>query len=281
MTTANSSQIVRYEILNHVAVITTNRPARLNAQSRKLLEELDEAFAEAATDRDVRVIVLFGEGDHFSAGHDLGSPEELADREERPFQPGVRGRYDHSREQYVEKTLRWRNVPKPTVAGIQGYCIYGGWILASAMDVIFAAESAMFLASNFQYFSVPWDLHPRKAKELLFESRFIDAQEALDLNLVNKIVPDAQLRDAVREYAERVARNDPFQLRMIKMAVNQVQDSQGFHAHINAAHLMHVLSAEGEKDPDYALQVPNVKRRPMVERALENYRASIANKSET
>ena len=130
----------------------------------------------------------------------------------------------------------------------------------------------MFLASNFQYFTVPWDLHPRKAKEILFESRFIDASEACEYGLVNRVVDDGTVQDEVLRYAEQIAKNDPFQLRMIKMAVNQSQDSQGFHAHINAVHLMHILSSEGEKDADFALRHPSEKRRPMVERALENYR---------
>ena len=129
----------------------------------------------------------------------------------------------------------------------------------------------MLLAANFQYFSVPWDVNPRKAKEMLFESRFIDAEEALSLGLVNRVVPAHQLNDEVTEYAERIAKNDPFQLRMMKLAVNQVQDGQGFSAHITAAHHMHMLSSEGEKDPDYALKVPEGSRRPMVQKAFENY----------
>lgn len=189
------------------------------------------------------------------------------------MQEGFRGRYSHSREQFVDKTMRWRNVHKPTIAGVQGYCIFGGWIIASAMDIIYAADDAMFLGSNFQYFSVPWDMHPRKAKELLFESRFVDADEALELGLVNRVVPRAALEDTVLEYAERIAKNDPFQLRMIKLAVNQMQDTQGFQAHITAAHLMHISSAQGERDPDFALKVPDGRRRPMVERAFENYEA--------
>ena len=167
--------------------------------------------------------------------------------------------------------MRWREVPKPTIAAVQGYCIFGGWIIASAMDIIYAAEDAMFLGSNFQYFSVPWDIHPRKAKEMLFESRFIDGAEALELGLVNRVVPAQDLESAVLEYAERIAKNDPFQLRMIKLAVNHMQDTQGFHAHMTAAHLMHITSAQGERDPDFALRVPEGKRRPMVERAFEHY----------
>ncbi len=263
---------ITYEVANNVACITTNRPRYRNAQSRRLLEQLDDAFGEAAADTGVHVIALFGAGEHFSGGHDLGTPDEMTDRRERPIEEGLRGRFERSRELFVDMTMRWRNVPKPTIAGVQGYCIYGGWIIASAMDILYAADNAMFLGSNFQFLSVPWDMHPRKAKELLYESRFVDAEEAMALGLVNRVFPVPRLREEVVAYAERIARNDPFQLRMIKMAVNQMQDTQGFHAHITAAHLMHIASSEGERDPGFALKVPEGRRRPMVERAFENYR---------
>jgi enoyl-CoA hydratase len=265
---------IEYRIEDRVALVTTNRPRYRNAQSRRLLEELDHAFAAAVDDPAVRVIVLCGAGEHFSGGHDLGSPDELADRNERPLQAGLRGRYAHSREHYVDKTLRWRELPKPTIAAVQGYCIFAGWMVASAMDIVFASDDAMFLAANFQYFSIPWDVHPRRAKELLFESRFIDADEARDLGLVNRVFPRSALLDETLGYAQRIAANDPFQLRMIKLAVNQMQDQQGFAAHISSAHALHILSSEGEKDPDYALKVPEGRRRPMVERAFENYERS-------
>ncbi len=262
---------IRYELDGHVAKITLDRPRYRNAQSRRLLEELDEAFGRAAEDLEVRVIVLAGEGDHFSAGHDLGTPEELADREARPPEEGVRGRYKRSWDGNIDKTLRWRNLPKPTIAAVQGYCIFGGWIIASGMDLIFAADDAMFLGTNFQYFSIPWDLHPRKAKEILFESRFLPADEAMALGLVNRVIPRADLLAETMAYAHRVAQNDPFQLRMIKLAVNQAQDAQGFTAHINAAFGMYVLSSTGESDPAYALDRPEGRRRPMVQRAMENF----------
>lgn len=266
-----SYEDIKVEDDGYVRRVITNRPKYRNAQSRRLLEELDDAFAEAAADPAVRVIVLLGEGDHFSGGHDLGTPEEKADREQRPRQEGVRGRYDHSREHFVNKTLRWRDLPKPTIAGVQGYCIFAGWLVASSMDIIYAADDAMFLGANFQYFSIPWDLPPRRAKELLYESRFIDAAEAEELGLVNKVVPRADLDSAVMAYAQRIAQNDPFQLRMTKLAVNQMQDVQGFHAHITAAHTMHLMSSMGESDPDYALRVPDGRRRPMVQKAFEHY----------
>ncbi|MCZ6641375.1 MAG: enoyl-CoA hydratase-related protein [Gammaproteobacteria bacterium] len=266
-----SYEFIDYQVVNRVARVTANRPDRRNAQSRRLLEELDDAFENATEDRDVHVIALFGSGEHFSGGHDLGSADELTDREERPLQSGVRGRFDHSRTQFVERTMRWRNIPKPTIAGVQGYCIFAGWMIASAMDIIYAAKDAMFLGSNFQFFNIPWDIHPRKAKELLYESRFIDGEEAKELGLVNRVFGEDELVSAVIDYAERIAENDPFQLRMMKMAVNQMQDTQGFAGHINAAHTMHMLSAGGERDPDFALKVPKGARRPMVERAFEHF----------
>ena len=268
---------IRYEVVDHVARITANRPRYRNAQSTPMLNEMDHAFETANFDLDVRVIALFGEGEHFSAGHDLGTPEETAYREtEYTIQEGVRGRYNHTKEQFVDKTLRWRNVQKPTIAAVQGYCIFGGWIIASAMDLIFAAEDAMFLGTNFQYFSIPWDIHHRKAKEILFESRFVDAEEALELGLVNWVVPRDRLDDEVMEYAAEVAQNDPFQLRVIKLAVNGAQDAQGFNQHITAAHSSFLLSSQGEKDPDYLLGAPAGRRRPMVQRAMEKYQAAKA-----
>jgi enoyl-CoA hydratase len=268
----NYEQIL-YEMDGPVLRLTCNRPQYRNAQSRRLLEELDHAFTRAAHDNEVHVIVLLGAGDHFSAGHDLGTPEELADRQQRPYQEGIRGRFERTREIHVEMTLRWRNVPKPTIAAVQGYCIFGGWMIASAMDFIFAADDAMFLGANFQYFSIPWDIHLRKAKEILYASRFIDAPEALELGLVNRVIPRDRLLAETMDYANLVAQNDPFQLRMIKMAVNQQQDGQGFASHLTAAHTMHILSAVGESDPDYALKKPAGRRRPMVQRAFENYTA--------
>jgi len=264
-------KFIRYEQDGRVARLILNRPRYRNAQSRQLIEELDDAFARAADDDSVGVVLLMGEGDHFSGGHDLGTPESLADLKERPTGEGLRGRYKRSWAINIEPTLRWRNLPKPTVAAVQGYCIFAGWMIASACDVIFAADDAMFLPTNFQYFSVPWDLHPRRAKQILFESRFVDAVEAEGLGFVNFVVPRAKLEDEAMAYAARIAENDPFQLRMIKLAINQQQDAAGFTSQIYGSFALHMLSSTGEQDPGYALNKPEGRRRPMVQRAFENY----------
>ncbi len=265
---------IRYEQHGRVARLVLNRPQVRNAQSWHLLEELDEAFHHAAGDDSVGVIVLAGEGEHFSGGHDLGSPEQKADMERRPRQQGVRGRYAGSYQINVDLNMRWRNLPKPTIAEVKGYTIFAGVAISSACDLIFAADDTMFLPTNYQYFAVPWDMGIRKTKEFLFESRFIDAQEALAAGMVNRVIPKARLEQETMEYAARVAENDPFQLRMIKLAVNQAQDAQGFTEHIQGAFALHILSQLGEGDPDYALTRPQdsgQRRRPMVQRAIDNY----------
>jgi enoyl-CoA hydratase len=265
-------KFILYEIADRIARITLNRPRYRNVQSTELLHELDHAILRAGDDRDVRVIVLLAAGDHFSAGHDLGTPEELAHRETHPIQEGVRGFYDRTWSLYVDMHLRWRNVQKPMLAAVQGYCIFGGWMVASTADIVFAADDSLFLGSLFQYFAIPYDIHPRRVKELLFQGRFIDGAQAMELGLVNRVVPRASLEAETLAYAQDVAQNDPFEMRMIKLAVNQAQDQQGFTAFIHAAHSMYMLNRTGEKDPDYAVKKPEGRRRPMVQVALERYR---------
>jgi len=214
--------------------ITTNRPQVLNAQSRVLLEELDEAFERAVEDSEIRVIILAGAGKHFSAGHDLGSPEELADQQKRSFGDRFQDEYRRLNTLYFENTLRWRDLPKPTIAQVQGYCIMGGLMIASACDLIVASDDALFAdravgwgGSHVQYFSMPWDLGPRKAKELLFTSEFVTAAKAEQLGLVNRVVPRAELESATLALAQKIATNDPFALKMAKQSVNDMLDIQG------------------------------------------------------
>jgi enoyl-CoA hydratase len=231
-----------------VARIILNRPEYRNAQSRVMIEEMDRAFVEATEDEAVRVIVLSGKGEHFSAGHDLGTPEELQDREARGGLPNhLGGRYARSWEMFVAATMRWRNVPKPTIAMVRGYCIFGGFMFASSMDLVFASENAMFLPNHTQYFPLPWDIGPRKAKELLYETRFMPAQEALELGFANRVFPDADLERETLAFAERVAENDPFFLRMVKFSVNNMEDAKGFSHTVEAAFNVYQLSSMPRK----------------------------------
>lgn len=246
---AATFRTIRSEQLGAVLRLTTNRPHVLNAQSRVMIEELDAAFRLAAADPEVRVIVVAGAGEHFSAGHDLGSAEELADQQARPVGPGLPENLERLAALYLETTLRWRDVPKPTIAQVQGYCIMGGLMLASACDLIVASEDARFAdravrwgGAHVQYFSMPWDLGPRKAKEYLFTGDYIDAHEALRLGLVNRVVKRAVLEAEVLALAERIAMQDPFALRLAKASVNETLDIQGQRRALEAAFKNYMLT---------------------------------------
>ena len=207
-----------------------------------LLKELDRAFDEAVADDDVKVIILAGAGEHFSAGHDLGTPDEKENPDSYFNTKGLKNRHIRSWEIFLDNTMRWRNLPKPTIAQVQGFCIFGGYMFAAAMDLIVAADDAMFLPSLTQYFSAPWDVGVRKAKEILFQSRFIDAQEALRTGLANMVVPRAELEKETLALATRIAETDAFTLRMLKFALNNAQDEMGFHTAVRNAHSHHFLT---------------------------------------
>jgi len=240
---------ITYEKLGAVLRITANRPEVLNAQSRVMIVELDEAFRTATEDADTRVIIVAGAGQHFSAGHDLGSREELEDQTAHPIGPGIAENLKRLSELYLETCLRWREVPKPTIAQVQGYCIMGGLMLASCCDLIIAAEDALFAdravrwgGSHVQYFTMPWDLGPRKAKEYLFTGDYIDASTALELGLVNRVVKREALAEATLELAQRIGLQDPYALRLAKASVNETMDIQGHRRAAESAFKNYMLT---------------------------------------
>lgn len=238
-----------------VARVTLNRPKYRNAQSYRLLDELDIALDRAMGDPDVKVVIVTGAGDHFSSGHDLGTPEFLEDRKWRDIPDSGIAFYNNFRKYNYDLTLKWRNLPKPTIAMVRGYCVYGGWMIASAMDLVFASRDALFLAGLVEYFSIPWDLGPRKTKELLFESRFITAAEAHEMGFVNRVYAAEDLDRETVAYARRVAENGDIPLRMAKLSVNKAMDMQGYTSFVEAAFADYlvqstqrgVVRAEGER----------------------------------
>ena len=218
---------ILYSAGDGVAVITLNRPDYRNAQSYRMLDEIDAAFDLAQADEAVRVVVVRGSGGVFSTGHDLGTPEGMAYRDALGAKPGIQV-YDQFKKYNLDLLLKWRNFPKPTVAMVEGYCIYAGWMLAACMDVVFAADDAQFLGGFVEYNSIPWDIGVRRAKELLFESRFISADEAALYGFVNRVLKPADLERETLAWARRVAENSPGALRMAKIQMNKAQDAQGF-----------------------------------------------------
>ena len=238
-----------------VLKVTMNRPEVLNAQSRILLEELDHALLTAAEDDGVRVIIIAGAGRAFSAGHDLGSPQEVEDRKARPFSPGIPGAYKRTWDLNVPNTLRWRELPKPTIAQVHGYCIMAGMIIATACDLILASDDARFCdrtvrwgGPHVQYFSLPWEIGVRKAKEYLFTGDWMTAEEAHRFGLVNRVVPRERLEEETMSLAQRIGLQDPFALRLAKQSVNLAQDQMGFHSAIVGAFQTYAASIGYRRD---------------------------------
>jgi enoyl-CoA hydratase len=220
---------ILYEIDGPLASITLNRPEYKNAQDYGLLDEVDSAMNKAAGDRNVRVIIVRGSGGNFSSGHDLGTPEGTAYRQSLGAEPGIET-FDQFKKYNLDMLLAWRNIPKPTIAMVEGYCIYAGWMLAACLDVVFAADNSKFLAGFVEYMSTPWDIGVRRAKELCFESRFITAAEARQYGFVNRVLPLSHLEKETYAYARRVAENSPTALRFSKLQINKAQDMQGYTA---------------------------------------------------
>jgi enoyl-CoA hydratase len=220
-------QDIIYAVDGPIGVVTLNRPAYRNAQSYRMLDEIDAAFDLARADEALRVLLVRGSGGVFSTGHDLGTPDALEYRKNLGAKPGIQT-YDQFKKYNLDLLLKWRNFPKPTIAMVEGYCIYAGWMLAAAMDVVFASETAEFLGGFVEYNTIPWDIGIRRAKELVFESRFIPAEEAARYGLVNRVLAPENLERESFAWARRVAENSPEALRMAKIQMNKAQDAQGF-----------------------------------------------------
>eukprot|EP01051_Picozoa_sp_SAG22_P002015 SAG22_NODE_86_length_21440_cov_288.248700_2_plen_273_part_00 len=187
-------------------------------------QEVDAAFAAACDDDTVGAIVLCGAGENFCSGHDLGSAEHVADLAADPYEAGVRGDYKKWSTLDAEACLRWRSLPKPIVAAVQGFCIYHGCAVASSADLIIAADDAKFMPSLVEATFLPWDVHPRKAKEIMMLQRFVLAEEAESIGLVNRVVPAADLQREAMAAAVQLAAGDAFHVQMMKLACNQAQD---------------------------------------------------------
>jgi len=240
-----------------IARIRLNRPDRANAQDTQLLYELNDAFDLAARDPDIRVIILAAEGKHFSAGHDLSELDSAGAM--KRFRTvgaicgfgcaGAEAQMSREEEIYLGFSERWRNIPKPTIAAVQGKCIAGGLMLAWPCDLIVASDDAAFAdpVVSFGIGGIEWFHHlqevgPRKAKEMLFTSDEIPAAEALTLGMVNKVVPRDQLEQATLEMARKIAAKSRFALKLTKLAINGAQDAGGRELAMKNAFHLHQLA---------------------------------------
>ncbi|HET6952976.1 MAG TPA: enoyl-CoA hydratase [Acidimicrobiales bacterium] len=252
-------RFLTYESLDdgQIARILLNRPDVRNAQNRGLLVELDDAFRRAEADDAVRVVVLGGAGPMFSAGHDMGSATAVEERRSHPsyrVNGGTRTGAEYVMLQewhhYFQNTLRWRNLRKITVAQVQGNVFAAGLMLMWACDLIVAADDTRFAdvvgtrlgMCGVEYFAHPWELGPRKAKELMLTGDSLSVDEAHALGMVSKVFPVDDLAERTLGLARRIARLPTMTALLIKESVNQTVDNMGFYNALNACFTLHELN---------------------------------------
>lgn len=261
MTTDKSARVFETILVENphpgVTRIVLNRPESRNAQNAAMLYELNAAFDAAARDDLVKVIILAARGPHFSSGHDLRVVDFVG--EMAPWDPvgtwcgftckGAEGRMGIEKEMFLGLSERWRNIPKVTIAQVQGKAVAGGLMLIWPCDLIVAADDAQFAdntaaigVAGAEFFNHPWEVGVRKAKEMLFTSDFLDAQEAYRLGMVNHVVAIDKLEEFTLELAARIAKKPSFVLKLIKEAVNAAQDAQGRVSAMSTSFALHQLS---------------------------------------
>lgn len=265
---SEQSPAVTYEVTGSIARIRLNRPEYRNAQNSVMTYALDAALQRATDDDTVKVIVLSGNGDHFCAGHDIGTPGRDVDVEyERKAvihwthvdKDGGDLRWARESEVYLGMCRRWREVPKPVIAMVHGACIAGGLMLAWSCDFIIASDDAFFSdpvvrmgIPGVEYFAHPWVMNPRAAKEFLFTGDRFTATRALELGMVNQVVPREALESTVVAMATRISAMPRFGLALTKKAVNQAEDLQGLRAGMDSVfglhHFAHAHNAETSTD---------------------------------
>lgn len=250
---------VGYEVRDHRAYLTLDRPERLNAITAEMAREIDDAVAEANADDQVRVIVLQGAGRAFCAGYDLKLYAEGGqDHQGEVWDPiqdfrMMKANTDHF-------LSLWRSA-KPTIAKVQGYAVAGGSDIALACDLVVMAEDARIGYMPARVWGCPttamwvYRLGAERAKRMLLTGDTIDGVQARDWGLVLDAVPEDELDAAVDALAERMAGVPINQLVMQKMMINQAYDNMGLQSTQNMAILFDGItrhSPEGRWFVDFA-----------------------------
>ena len=209
---------VLYDVKDHIAVITIDRPDALNALNLDVLDELAQAADKAEKDQDVYAVIITGAGRAFVAGADIGQMKDLTPNEAKAF-----GDFGNS------VFLKIESLEKPVIAAVNGFALGGGCELSMACDIRIASDKAKFgqpevglgITPGFGGTQrLPRIVGAAKAKELIFTAKQIKADEALSIGLVNKVVPGEELMDAALDMANEIAKNAQIAVRQSKAAIN-------------------------------------------------------------
>jgi len=253
---------IYYDTLEGIAKITINRPEVRNAFRPKTLFELAAAFERARDDSTIGVIILTGEGpDAFCSGGDQKVRGDDGYKDEQ----GV-GRLN-----VLDLQIQMRRLPKPIVAMVAGYAIGGGHVLHLVCDLTIAADNARFgqtgpLVGSFDggYGAglLARTVGQKKAREIWFLCRQYDAQQALDMGLINTVVPLDRLEDETVEWCRRILEMSPLALRLLKAAFNAESDGlAGIQQLAGDATLLYYMSEEAQEGRNAYVE----KRRPNFE----------------
>ncbi|OGO53439.1 MAG: enoyl-CoA hydratase [Chloroflexi bacterium RBG_16_68_14] len=219
---------ILYEKENGVATITLNRPERMNAFTPAMLQEWAQALEDARTDAEVRAVILTGAGRGFCAGADLRGESRVADtaRSEGPVSAADHRNWLRDSVHHVPRQVTL--LDKPYIAAVNGAAVGAGMDMCSMCDMRIASEGARFAMSYVRVGLVPGDggcyYLPRivgvaKALELIWTGDFIDAQEALRIGYVSRVVPPDELLPGARELAERIAKGPAVAIQLAKRLV--------------------------------------------------------------
>ena len=230
-----ADEIVLYEVDDKVGIITLNRPDKLNAISAELRQGLSAAFAKADADPATSVVLLRAEGRSFCAGFDIGAKEPGGD----DWRRNPIAAHAHLQPELEFQMTPWL-MKKPVIASVQGHVLGGGCELVMLCDMTIAADNATFGEPEVRFSAVgpaivmPMIIGYKKARELLYFGDQIDAKTALDLGMVNRVVPLAELREASLKFAKRLSLISPEAIYATKRAVNRVADASGFRSALYA-----------------------------------------------
>lgn len=222
-----SFDVIQYKTDGPLALVSLNRPNKLNAINEKMVAELNRALDLAEADNAVRAIVLDGQGRAFSAGFDLDLSDDDASQID---QDALRKELEDD----FNIIMRFWESPKTTVAAVHGYCLGGAMEMAVACDITVAARDCLFGAPEVKFGSgivallLPWFVGPKRAKELLLTGDDkVTAELARDYGLVNRVVSADKFQIEARDIATRIALNDELAVRMTKQAINRSYDIAG------------------------------------------------------
>jgi enoyl-CoA hydratase len=227
--------VVLYATDEKVSVITLNRADKLNAISAELQQQLLDAFARADADAETSVVLLRAEGRSFCAGYDISAKEPGSD----DWRSDPTKAHEHLRPQLDFEMTPWL-MTKPVIAAVQGHVLGGGCELVMLCDLTIAADNASFGEPEVRFSAVgpaivmPAIIGYKKARELLYFGDTIDAKTAMELGMVNRVVPLAELKAASLRYAKRLSLISPEALYATKRAVNRTADAAGFRTALYA-----------------------------------------------